>query len=240
MTDTKQTQGLEIDSLNTYYGKAHVLHDVSLRVGPGERVAILGRNGMGKTTLLKSIMNIGQVKTQGSIRYGGEELTRMAAYQVARQGIGYVPQGWQLFRSLSVEEHLLMAYRKGGPGEWTPGRVLDIFPEIARRRKVGGTRLSGGEQQILAIGRALVTNSSLLLMDEPSEGVSAMVLQRVDAICQDLSQGGKSILLVEQNLSLALTIAQRLYILVNGSVVHAASSPEFREDREKQAMYLGI
>ena len=236
----KETAQLEIQNLNTFYGKAHVLHDVSLHVGEGERVAILGRNGMGKTTLLKSIMNIDHVKMDGSIRYGGEELTKMVTYNIARKGIGYVPQGWQLFRSLTVEEHLVMAYRKGGEDEWTPERIMDTFPEIARRRKVGGTRLSGGEQQILAIGRALVTNSNLLLMDEPSEGVSTMVLERVREICEELSAHGKSILLVEQNLSLALKIAKRVYILVNGSIVHDAPSEVFRADREKQAMYLGI
>lgn len=232
---------LEISNLNAYYGKASVLRDINIHVNPGERVAILGRNGMGKTTLLKSIMGLDKVRVEGSIRYGDRELVKMPIYGVARQGIGYVPQGWQLFRSLSVEEHLVMAYRKGESGsEWTPERVLDTFPEIARRRKIGGTRLSGGEQQILAIGRALVTNSNLLLMDEPSEGVSTMVLERVREICDELSQNGKSILLVEQNLSLALKISQRIYILVNGSIVHSASSEEFRDDVERQSMYLGI
>lgn len=231
---------LEISNLNAYYGKAHVLHDVAIQVGAGERVAILGRNGMGKTTLLKAMMGLDKVRVEGSVRYGDNELTKLPTYEVARRGVGYVPQGWQLFRSLSVEEHLVMAYRKGGADEWTPERVLDVFPEIARRRKVGGTRLSGGEQQILAIGRALVTNSDLLLMDEPSEGVSTMVLERISDICSELSAQGKSLLLVEQNLSLALKIAQRIYILVNGEIVHAASSEAFREDRERQAMYLGI
>lgn len=232
---------LEISNLNAYYGKASVLRDINIHVNPGERVAILGRNGMGKTTLLKSIMGLDKVRVEGNIRYGDRELVKMPIYGVARQGIGYVPQGWQLFRSLSVEEHLVMAYRKGESGnEWTPERVLDTFPEIARRRKIGGTRLSGGEQQILAIGRALVTNSNLLLMDEPSEGVSTMVLERVREICDELSQNGKSILLVEQNLSLALKISQRIYILVNGSIVHSASSEEFRDDVERQSMYLGI
>lgn len=234
-------KNLNISGLNAYYGKALVLRDVSIEVGQGERVAILGRNGMGKTTLLKSIMGLDKVRVEGSVRYGEAELTKLPIYGVARQGVGYVPQGWQLFRSLSVEEHLLMAYRKGkGADEWTPERVLEVFPEIGRRRKIGGTRLSGGEQQILAIGRALVSNADLLLMDEPSEGVSTMVLERVSDICSELSRQGKSILLVEQNLSLALKIAQRVYILVNGSIVHAASAAEFGADRERQALYLGI
>ena len=232
---------LEISNLNAYYGKAFVLHNVSICVEPGEKVAILGRNGMGKTTLLKSIMKLDKLRVEGSIRYGNVELTKLPTYGVARQGIGYVPQGWQLFRSLSVEEHLLMAYRKGaGKDEWTPERVLKTFPEIGRRRKIGGTRLSGGEQQILAIGRALVSNSNLLLMDEPSEGVSTMVLERVRYMCSELSEQGKSILLVEQNLSLALGIAKKIYILVNGTIVHSAPAEEFAQDHERQALYLGI
>ncbi len=232
---------LDVSNLNAYYGKALVLHNVSIEVNPGERIAILGRNGMGKTTLLKALMGLDKVRVEGSARYGDAELTKLPTYGVARQGVAYVPQGWQLFRSLSVEEHLVMAYRKGnGTDEWTPERVLDVFPEIGRRRKIGGTRLSGGEQQILAIGRALVANTNMLLMDEPSEGVSTMVLERVRDICSDLSAQGKSILLVEQNLSLALKIAQRVYILVNGEIVHSASAEAFGADHKRQALYLGI
>ncbi|MEG0513373.1 MAG: ABC transporter ATP-binding protein, partial [Clostridia bacterium] len=224
---------LDISNLNAYYGKALVLHHVSIEVNPGEKIAILGRNGMGKTTLLKALMGLDKVRVEGSARYGDVELTKLPTYGVARQGIAYVPQGWQLFRSLSVEEHLVMAYRKAnGTDEWTPERVLNVFPDIGRRRKIGGTRLSGGEQQILAIGRALVANTNMLLMDEPSEGVSTMVLERVRDICFDLSAQGKSILLVEQNLSLALKIAQRVYILVNGEIVHSASAEAFSADRK--------
>ncbi|MCC8025714.1 MAG: ABC transporter ATP-binding protein [Clostridium sp.] len=230
-----------IDGLNVYYGKAQVLYNLSLKVNPGERVAILGRNGMGKTTLLKSVFGIGGVRRQGNILYGDKECQSLSSYQVARQGIAYVPQGWLLFQSLTVEEHLVMAYRKSNlPGEWTPEKVFETFPEIERRRKISGTKLSGGEQQILTIGRALVTNSGLLLMDEPSEGVSAMVLDRIAAICEALVSQGKSILLVEQNLELALRIADRVYILVNGAIVHSSPSGEFRLDKEKQRMYLGI
>ncbi len=230
-----------IDGLNAYYGKAQVLYQLSLEVKPGDRVAILGRNGMGKTTLLKSVFGIGGVRRQGRILYGGKACDEMPAFQIARQGIAYVPQGWLLFQSLSVEEHLVMAYRKtGNPNEWSPERVFEMFPEIERRRKISGTKLSGGEQQILTIGRALVTNSNLILMDEPSEGVSTMVLDRIAGICEELASRGNSILLVEQNLDLALSIADRVYILVNGTIVHSSSSELFREDKEKQRQYLGI
>lgn len=232
---------LIIKGLNAYYGKAQVLRDLSLEVHPGERVAILGRNGMGKTTLLKAVFGIGGVKRQGQILYGGKDCQNLPTYRVARMGIGYVPQGWRLFQSLTVEEHLVMAYKKSAGGEeWTPERVLTTFPEIGRRRKISGTKLSGGEQQILAIGRALVANPDLLLMDEPSEGVSTMVLDRIASICETLAEQGKSILLVEQNLDLALKIADRVYILVNGSIVHSAVSGVFETDKEKQRAYLGI
>ncbi len=232
---------LIINGLNAYYGKAQVLHDLSLKVHPGEKVAILGRNGMGKTTLLKAVFGIGGVRRQGQILYGGKDCQSLPAHAVARQRIGYVPQGWRLFQALTVEEHLVMAYRKGaGAEEWTPERVLETFPEIGRRRKISGTKLSGGEQQILAIGRALVTNPDLLLMDEPSEGVSTMILDRIREICGQLVEQGKSILLVEQNLDLALKIGDRVYILVNGQIVHSAASEAFKEDKEKQRAYLGI
>ena len=233
---------LDIKGLNAFYGKAQVLHDVSLQLGKGEKVAILGRNGMGKTTLIKSILGIGGIKRTGSIIYDDNQLISKQTFDIARKGIGYVPQGWLLFRSLSVEEHLTIAYKpsKTGGKEWSVERVFDTFPEIARRRKVGGTNLSGGEQQILAIGRALVTNSQLILMDEPSEGISAKVLDRIVAICDELAQEQKTIFLVEQNLRLALQIAQRIYVLVNGSIVHEASSADFEHDKEKQSKYLGI
>jgi len=235
----------EIKDVNAYYGKSHVLHDVSLQVKPGEKVVILGRNGMGKSTLLKSIMRIGDVTRTGSIIYGDKELISKRTSDIARSGIGYVPQGWQLFPSLSVAEHLTIAYKASksdadSKSDWSPERLFKLFPEIDRRRKISGTSLSGGEQQILAICRALVTNSQLILMDEPSEGISAKVLDRIVGICKDLAAENKSILLVEQNLNLAMRIAERVYILVNGAIVYETTSEEFKDDKEKHAQYLGI
>ena len=196
---------LKISNLNAYYEKALVLHNVSIDVGPGERVAILGRNGMGKTTLLKSVMKLDKVRVEGSIRYGSVELTKLPTYGVARQGIGYVPQGWQLFRSLSVEEHLLMAYRKGSAGqEWTPQRVVDTFPEIGRRRKIGGTRLSGGEQQRVSVARALAKKPKVLFLDEPTGALDEQTGRQVlDYICKLQKEYGFTIVLVTHNLNIA-------------------------------------
>ena len=236
-----ESKKLIIQDLNGYYGKSHVLQGISISVHPGERVAILGRNGMGKSTLLKAILGIGGVRRSGSIQYGEVQMINKATSDIARNGIAYVPQGWQLFRSLTTEEHLIMAYRKSKRGfDWTPEAVFDFFPELAQRRKTGGANLSGGEQQLLAIGRALVTNADLFLMDEPSEGISTMVLDRIIDLCKRLSSDGKAILLVEQNLDLALDIGRKVYILLNGRIVYETNSEEFRNDFEKHKLYLGI
>lgn len=233
---------LDIKNLNAFYGKAQVLHNVSLEIMKGEKVVILGRNGMGKSTLLKSIMAVDKIRRDGSIMFEGRsELVGKRTSDIARHGIGYVPQGWLLFRSLSVDEHLTIAYRPSKTeNEWNAERIYDTFPEIARRRKVSGTSLSGGEQQILAICRALVTNSDLLLMDEPSEGISTKVLDRIVSICEGLTAENKTLLLVEQNLGLAVRIAERVYILVNGTMVHEASTADFKDDKEKQSAFLGV
>lgn len=233
---------LRINKLDAYYGKSHVLQQVSLTVNSFERVAVLGRNGMGKSTLLKSILRLQDVRVEGDVRLKDQALNHAKTYEIAHKGVAYVPQGWLLFPSLSVEEHLLMAYRPGQERstEWTPARIFELFPEIAVRRKVSGTKLSGGEQQILAIGRALVSNPKILLMDEPSEGISTMVIDRIIELCHQLTEQGVSILIVEQNLELALRVAQRVYVLVNGRIVHEGTAEDFRLDRESQQQFLGV
>lgn len=232
---------LSINNLNAYYGKARILQDVSFEVKANERVAILGRNGMGKTTLIKSIVGMSEVRREGEVLFRGENLIKKSAYDITKEKISYVPQGWLLFPSLSVEEHLIMAYRPvKGESEWTPERVFDTFPEISKRKKISGTRLSGGEQQILAIGRALVRNSELILMDEPSEGISTMVIDRIIGICEELTNQGASILVVEQNLDLALRLAKKIYILMNGQINVEVDAKEFAQDKESQRYYLGI
>jgi len=234
---------LNICDLNTYYGKSHIIYNLSLQVGRCECIAILGRNGMGKTTLLRSIIGLKLVTRHGSIRFNGEEFIAKETYEIATKGVGYVPQGWQLFPSLSVDEHLRFAYRSknGDRGyTWTPERVYELFPELKERKRVGGTRLSGGEQQMLAIGRALVTNPTLLLMDEPSEGLAPNVIQRIIEVCNHLVEKGMALLLVEQNLEIARKIAERVYIISSGHIVYEASIKEFAADKELQHQYLGI
>jgi branched-chain amino acid transport system ATP-binding protein len=230
---------LVVEGLEAYYEESHVLQGCSLAVGR-ECVTVLGRNGMGKTTLLRAIMGLTPPRA-GSVRQRGEELAGWRPYHVAARGIGYVPQGRRLFPSLSVEEHLDLTWRRTTRGDaWTPRRVLELFPELGDRRRVGGTRLSGGEQQMLAIGRALVTNPDLLLLDEPSEGLSPVANERVVATCRELLRQGISILLVEQNIKVAEALADRIYVLVSGRTVHEAKAEAFLQDRALRERYLGV
>ncbi len=232
---------LEISKLNAYYGKSHALEDVDLRVNAGELVVVVGRNGMGKTTLLRSVLGLSPVIRSGNIVFNGQETVRRLTHEVAAMGIGYVPQGRLLFPSLTVDEHLQFAYQtKKKSVQWTPEVVYELFPELRERLHVAAARLSGGEQQMLAIGRALVTNPMLLMMDEPSEGLSTLVIQRVEQVCLHLTSSGIAILLVEQNLEMAQALADRAYVFLNGRVAYQASGETFRKDRETVGTYLGI
>ncbi|SDI42422.1 ABC transporter ATP-binding protein [Natribacillus halophilus] len=232
---------LSVENLNAYYDKAHILQDVSFQVNPLERVAILGRNGMGKSTLFKSILGLEKIRREGDVYLNGHNVMNKETFETANLGVAYVPQGWQLFPSLSVDEHLQIAHTPhAGEHEWTPDSVYELFPEIKARKKVSGTKLSGGEQQMLAIARALVRNPWLILMDEPSEGISTFVIERVIEVCQHMAERNVSLLLVEQNLDLALRAAQKVYILVNGRIVYTTSTEDFKEDKESQIHYLGV
>ncbi len=232
---------LNISGLNAFYGKSHVLQEVSLSVNPGELVVVVGRNGMGKTTLLRSILAFPPVRRTGSIVFAGRETLPMAPHTIASLGVGYAPQGRLLFPSLNVEEHLRLAGSRQPKGsQWNIGAMYELFPEIKRRAKVGGGRLSGGEQQMLAVARALMSNPSLLMMDEPSEGLSQLVIKRLEDTCRRLISSGMAILLVEQNLEMAQTLADRVYVFLNGQVALEDSGEGFRSDLERIGAYLGV
>jgi branched-chain amino acid transport system ATP-binding protein len=230
---------LAVRDLNAYYGRAHVLQDVSFELR-GEPLAIIGRNGMGKTTLCAAIMSIKPPDATGSVRFRGKELLGQPSYKIANQGIGYVPQGRRLFPSLSVDEHLRMIRRNGAEGRWTPERVYDLFPRLAERKRNGGSQLSGGEQQMLAIGRALLLNPMLLIMDEPSEGLAPIVVEKLVETCRSLREEGVALLLIEQNLGVATALAERQLIMIGGSIAVETTADKLLNDPEAQRRYLGV
>ena len=212
---------LEIAGLVSGYGSGTVLGGVDLEVGGDEVVAVVGRNGAGKTTLLQTILGIVR-RRAGTLRFAGEDLTGANTTAMARAGIGYVPQGRRIFPTLDVEEHLTIACR---PGPWTPGAVYELFPRLFERRRHGGGQLSGGEQQMLAIGRALVGNPRLLLLDEPSDGLAPNLVAEVMDLLARLRALGMSVLLVEQDLAAALSVADRVAVLDRGAVAFEAPVP---------------
>jgi branched-chain amino acid transport system ATP-binding protein len=231
---------LAVEGVDAYYGPAHVLHDVSFTIAD-EPIAIVGRNGMGKTTLCTAITGITPPRVTGSIRFRGEELVGKPSYRIARLGIGYVPQGRRLFPSLSVDEHLRMvAGRRNGAERWTPERVYALFPRLAERKRNGGAQLSGGEQQMLAIGRALLTNPELLVMDEPSEGLAPAIIEMLTETFLKLAREGLRILLVEQNLAVATAIAERQLVMIGGEIAAETSATELAGSPELQRRYLGV
>ncbi len=229
---------LEVSDLDAFYGPAHVLQGVTFTMGD-EPVAIIGRNGMGKTTLCNAIMQIRPATTRGSIRFRGEECVGRPSYKIAASGIGYVPQGRRLFESLTVDEHLRMVASRG-ERRWTPDAVYELFPRLAERRRNGGMQLSGGEQQMLAIGRALLTNPRLLVMDEPSEGLAPAIIESLTETFRRLSGEGLAILVVEQNLAVATTLAERLLVMVAGRIFTETTASEIANDPDAQRRYLGV
>jgi len=220
---------LEIADVHTYYGKSHILHGVSLEVGEGEIVTLLGRNGAGKTTTLLSAT--GHVPPRsGSIRIFGKDTAGWPAYRIARLGVGHVPEGRKIFGALTVAENLLVPQATSGP--WNLERVYDLFPRLAERRSQLGRQLSGGEQEMLAIARPLLLNPRIMLLDEPSQGLAPLIVQEVMKVVRSMRDEGLSVLLVEQNVPLALSVADRAYILSDGQVVHSASAAELAHDTE--------
>jgi branched-chain amino acid transport system ATP-binding protein len=231
---------LVVEDVHAFYGPAHVLHGVSFTIGD-EPVSIVGRNGMGKTTLCAAIMGMTPPRVSGSIRVGGSELVGKPSYKVARLGVGYVPQGRRLFPSLTVDEHLRMVVaRQNGARRWTPAAVYQLFPRLAERKRNGGAQLSGGEQQMLAIGRALLTNPELLIMDEPSEGLAPTVIEALIETFRKLAQEGLRILLIEQNLAVATALAERQLIMIAGEIAAETTAGELAASPELQRRYLGV
>ncbi|GIU95520.1 MAG: hypothetical protein KatS3mg012_1977 [Gaiellaceae bacterium] len=229
---------LAVEGLCAFYGRAQILHDVTFAMG-AESVAIVGRNGMGKTTLCAALMGFTPPSTTGSIRFEGRELHGKPSHAIARAGLGYVPQGRRLFPSLTVHEHLKIAAR-GGDGGWTIERVYDLFPRLGERKRNGGAELSGGEQQMLAIGRALLGNPKLLVMDEPSEGLAPTIIEVLIETFQRLEQEGLAILLVEQNLGVATSLAERQLVMVGGEIALETTADELARDQELQRRFLGV
>jgi branched-chain amino acid transport system ATP-binding protein len=230
---------LSVRGVDVYYGQARALEDVSFDIADGS-TSIIGRNGMGKTTLCNAILGIPPGRVTGSIRYRGEELVGRPSYKIAKLGIGYVPQGRRLFPSLSVDEHLRMIARRGGGRTWTPDAVYELFPRLGERRRNGGAQLSGGEQQMLAIGRALLTNPELLIMDEPSEGLAPAIVELLIETFARLEREGLAILLIEQNLGMATAVAERQLVMVAGSIYAETTARELSNDIELQRRYLGV
>jgi branched-chain amino acid transport system ATP-binding protein len=231
---------LVVDGLNAFYGGAPALADVSFQM-ERESVAIIGRNGMGKTTLCQAIMGISPPHAKGSIRFAGHELVGRPSYKIAALGIGYVPQGRRLFPSLTVDEHLRMIQgRSQGDRRWTVSAVYELFPRLAERKRNGGAQLSGGEQQMLAIGRALLTNPVLLVMDEPSEGLAPAIIENLVEVFRSLEEEGLAILLVEQNLGVATALAERQLVMVAGSIFAETTARELASDPEAQRRFLGV
>ena len=229
---------LEVDGLFTNYGKIRILRDVSLSVGEGEVVALLGLNGAGKTTTMRSILGLTPPRA-GKVRYDGRDITGWPAYKVARLGVGYVPEGRRMFKDLTTLENLQLA-ENGRGGAWTIPRVLEHLPKLAEVRSRKSGKLSGGEQEMLSIGRALVSNPRLLLVDEPSQGLAPLIVEEVYRILSELKSTGVSILLVEQNALLALKIADRAYVLDGGRIVHDGAAAELAADQTRIRTLMGL
>jgi branched-chain amino acid transport system ATP-binding protein len=230
---------LEVESIHTYYGKSHVLRGVSLRVERGETVALLGLNGAGKTTTIRSILGLTPARS-GSIKFKGVEIRGMPTHQIAKMGIGYVPEGRLMFGALTTLESLQLAERGNGKDAWTIERTFQRFPKLAELRNRKSGRLSGGEQEMLAIGRALVGNPDLLLVDEPSQGLAPIIVREVYKIIQDLRAHGVAVLLVEQNALMALREAQRAYVIDDGRIVYDGDAEHLRRDRQRVRTLMGL
>jgi branched-chain amino acid transport system ATP-binding protein len=221
---------LEAQGLNTFYGKSHILHDVTLTVADGSITTLLGRNGAGKTTTLRSLVGLTPART-GSVRIFGRDTTRLPSFRIAAHGVGYVPEGRRIFPNLTVDENLHVPIER--PGPWTIERIYQLFPRLAERKQNRGRQLSGGEQEMLSIARALLLNPRLLILDEPSQGLAPLIVREVFRIVAQMRTEGISVLLVEQNVRVALDVADDAYVIENGQVVYSGSAAELGADEER-------
>ena len=228
---------LEVVEIDTYYGKSHILHGVSLNVRRGELVLVLGRNGAGKTTTMRSVLGLTPPR-RGRITLFGEESTKQPPHVITGRGVGYVPEGRRIFPHLTVEENLLLSAGKRS-GQWDVDAIYELFPRLQERRRYNGSQLSGGEQQMLAIARALVLNPELLVLDEPSQGLAPLIVRDLMAVCRKLADQGRTIVLVEQNVHAALRMAHRCYLLNNGHLVFSGSADELQARPDVMSRYLG-
>jgi len=231
---------LQVDQIHVYYGQSYVLQGVSLRVEEGQIVGLLGRNGVGKTTTIRTVVGFMHPR-RGRIIFKGHEINKQPAYEIARLGIGLIPQGRRLFRSLSVYEHLALGTHKNQSNQtWDLQRVYDLFPRLEERRDQVAHTLSGGEQSMLSVGRALMMNPSLLVMDEPTEGLAPIVVQQVSSAVASLKAEKQSILLVEQNMGFALDVADIIYVMSKGRIVFSGTPEELKGRIDIESRYLGI
>jgi branched-chain amino acid transport system ATP-binding protein len=229
---------LEVENVNSYYGDSHILFDVSLRVEQDEVVAILGRNGAGKSTTLKSLMGVVRPRA-GTVKLAGEHVEALQPNAIAKRGMQLVPEDRRIFGSLNVEENLILAaFTAASP--WPLERIYETFPRLAERRRSRGTDLSGGEQQMLAIARALIRSPKIILLDEPFEGLAPIIVRDLMAVCRSLAEQGQTIVVVEQNIIAALTFAHRAYIINNGHIVYEGTAEDLKSSHAVMKRYLGV
>lgn len=229
---------LELRELHAFYGKSHVLHGVDLKVGKGEIVSLLGRNGVGRSTLVKAAM--GQVDVNGSIRFKSHELVGMPSYEIARLGLGYVPESRDVFTLLTVEQNLILGEKSGHKSAWTLEDMFNLFPRLKERRNVLAGVLSGGEQQMLTLCRTLMGDPSLIMIDEPTEGLAPKIVAQVGQYLKELIQSGISVLLVEQKLAIAMEISNRVYVMGHGAIAFEGSPEELRENEGIRKEWLEV